>query len=104
MIFNNGRSPDDADGHFTCYTASGSSVVDYFLASSTLLHPMPSLAVGEKCAESNHCPLTLKLTLQAASNTERLPKAGPNVTANSVTVEKMRYDTSKIDTYKLAWG
>ena len=94
----NGRTPDDADGHFTCYTASGSSVVDYSLASSTLLHPMPSLAVGEKCAESDHCPLNLKLTLQAASNTETLPKAEPSLKANSVAVEKMRYDSSKIGT------
>ena len=42
----NGRTAGDADGHFTCYTAQGSSVVDYFLTSSSLLTSTASMTVG----------------------------------------------------------
>ena len=96
----NGRTTGDADGHFTCYTAQGSSVVDYFLTSSQLLTSTVSMTVGEKCVESDHCPLTLKMTLQAASCTESPSTTQPSIMPDSVNIEKIRYDASKINLYR----
>ena len=88
----NGRTADHADGQFTCRTAQGSSVVDYFLASTVLLNPMPAMVVGDKCAESDHCPLTLQMSLQAAPCSEAENRPQPSTTENTVTIEKIRFD------------
>ena len=96
----NGRTAGDADGHFTCYTAQGSSVVDYFLTSSSLLTSTASMTVGDKCVESDHCPLTLKMMLQATSCAEFPSTTQPSTISDSVNIEKIRYDASKIDLYR----
>ena len=96
----NGRTAGDADGHFTCYTARGSSVVDYFLASSPLLTSTASMTDGDKCVESDHCPLTLKMLLQATPCAESPSTTQPSIMSDSVNIEKIRYDASKIDLYR----
>ena len=97
----NGHTTGDADGHFTCHTAQGSSVVDYFLASLPLLTSAVSMTVGGKCVESDHCPLTLKMTLQAPSRIESPSTTQSSITSDSVNIEKIRYDASKIDRYRI---
>ena len=96
----NGRTADHADGQFTCRTAQGSSVVDYFLASTVLLNPMPAMVVGDKCAESDHCPLTLQMSLQAAPCNEAENRPQPSTTENTITIEKIRFDASKLQLYR----
>ena len=44
----NRSTAGDADGHFTCYMAQGSSVVDYILASLPLLTSTVSMTVSAK--------------------------------------------------------
>ena len=95
----NGRTAGDADGHLTCYTAQGSSV-DYFLTSSPLLTSTTSMTVGDKCVESDHCPLTLKMMLQATSCAELPSTTQPSTMSDAVNIEKIRYDASKIDLYR----
>ncbi len=99
----NGRTADDADGHFTCRTAQGSSVVDYFLASAALLNPMPAMVVvvvGDKCAESDHCPLTLQMSLQGDPCNETEIRPQQSTTKSTVTIETIRFDTSKLQQYR----
>ena len=61
-------APGDANGGMTCRTAQGSSDVDYFLTSAALAETVQSMAVNDQCAESDHCPLTLKMMLQAVAS------------------------------------
>ncbi len=96
----NGRTADDADGWFTCRTAQGSSVVDYLLTSAARLSPMPAMVVGDKCAESDHCPLTLQMSLQAAPCNETEIRPLMSTTESTVTIEKIRFDASKHQLYK----
>ena len=57
----NGRTLGDLMGKFTCHTHSGSSIVDYFIASSTLSTDVQSMFVNGLSLLSDHCMLTLKL-------------------------------------------
>ena len=95
----NGCAPGDTNGRMTCNTAQGSSVVDYFLTSGSLTKTVLSMAVGDKCAESDHCPLTLELMLQD-SEPEDLTADNVDKACPSVKIEKIRYDASKRDIYR----
>ncbi len=63
----NGCVPGETIGRMTCETAQGSSVMDCFLTSAPLARTVHAKAVLGKSAESDHCPLTLELMLQASA-------------------------------------
>ena len=65
----NGRTLGDLMGKFTCHTPSGSSIVDYFIASSTLSTDIQSMFVNDLSLLSDHCMLTLKLKISIDSLT-----------------------------------
>ena len=96
----NGRTQGDTAGKFTCRTAQGCSVVDYFISSTSLRDAIVSLNVGEKCAESDHCPLSLRLDLQASRSAKSAQKERTTSLDIPVTVQKIKYDASKADDYR----
>lgn len=59
----NGRTIGDLQGHFTCITPLGASVVDYFICSNTLLKDVHSMTVHALSKYSDHCPLELCIYL-----------------------------------------
>ena len=63
----NGRTLGDLTGKFTCHTPSGSSIVDYFITSSTLSTDIQSMIVIDLSLFSDHCLLTLKLKVSIES-------------------------------------
>ena len=65
MVIVNGRAKGDEMGAYTCHISKGSSVVDYFITSSSLMASVRSMIVQGRCLESDHCPLMLMLDLQA---------------------------------------
>ena len=67
----NGCTLGDLMGKFTCHTPSGCSIVDYFIASSTLSTDIQSMFVNDLSLLSDHCMLTLKLKI---SNQDRIRK------------------------------
>lgn len=89
----NGCAPGNTSGNFTCHIAKGSSVVDYFLLSSRLAGSVSAMSVDEKCAESDHCPLTLMMSLQEQTSVNADKYASPS----PVDVQKFKYDASKLD-------
>ncbi len=95
----NGCAPGETHGRMTCNTAQGSSGVDCFLTSAPLARTAHAMAVLDKCAESDHCPLTLKLMLQASA-----PRAsqidGYSEAPSTVTIDKIKYEESKRDAYR----
>ena len=97
----NGRTPGDTDGRFTCHTAQGSSVVDYFLTSSHMTSAVSCMVVNQKMAESDHCSVTMQLSLQASSLRAAEQKPVQDE-ASPVTVEKIAYKVAKIDQYREA--
>ena len=77
-------------------------MVDYFLASAQLLHAATALSVEQLPPESDHCPLTPSLDLQAqnsadSEHTSQVPSAGSNVN-----LRQTRYKADKVDTYRKA--
>ena len=60
-----------------------------------------SMTVNEKLVESDHCSVTIQLTLQAAPQKLAEQKSRSDE-APSVTVEKINYSSSKIDIYREA--
>ncbi len=64
-----GCAPGEPNGRTTRKTAQGSNIVDYFLTSLSApeARTVHAMAVHDKCAESDHCPLTLDMMLQAAA-------------------------------------
>ena len=65
----NGRTLGDLMGKFTCHTPSGSSIVDYFIASTTLSTDIQSMFVNDLSLLSDHCMVTLKLKISNDSLT-----------------------------------
>ncbi len=57
------------------------------------------MAVLDKCAESDHCSLTLEMMLQASA-----PKAsqinGHSKAPSTVTIDQIKFDESKRDAYR----
>ena len=58
----NGRTLGDAMGNLTCHKRYGSSLVDYFVATSWVRDHVDSLQIKEFTSYSDHCPLILNLT------------------------------------------
>ena len=58
------------------------------------------MTVGDKCVESDHCPLTLKMLLQATPCAKLPSTTQPSIMSDSVNIEKIRYDACKIDLYR----
>ena len=63
----NGRSLGDLTCKSTCHTPSGSSIVDYFITSSTMSTDIQSMIVNNLSLFSDHCMLTLKLKVSIKS-------------------------------------
>ena len=61
LLILNGRTIGDSAGNYTCYKWNGNSVVDYFIASTSFLHRVKSLSVGEHTLFSDHNPVLLSL-------------------------------------------
>ena len=62
----NGRFQPDAIGELTCYTANGSSCVDYAITSNNIAaSAVTSFSVGNLEDISDHCPVTLTLELES---------------------------------------
>ncbi len=57
----NGCALGETNGRMTCNTAQGPSVVDHILMSAPLARAVHAIALLDKCAESDHCPLTLDM-------------------------------------------
>ena len=50
----NGRTPENSSGCFTCHTSTGKNVVDYFLASTQLMHAATAFSVEQLPPEPDH--------------------------------------------------
>ena len=102
MVIVNGRVKGDEMGAFTCHISQGSSVVDYFIASSSLMAAVVSMTVETRRLESDHCPLTLMMQLQA----EKMQCAADSSEAHrrepDVHLEKIKYKADKVDSYREA--
>jgi len=61
LLILNGRTIGDSAGKYTCFKWNGNSVVDYFIASTSFLHRVKSLSVGEHTLFSDHNPVLLSL-------------------------------------------
>ena len=96
----NGRVHGDFDGKYTCHIDKGSSVVDYFVTSSIATAAVESMSVLGKQAESNHCPLTLKLALQAVPAADSAIKKDCHSSATEVHVQKIKYNLAKVEQYR----
>ena len=58
----NGRMNDDMEGHLTCFTGNGSSLVDYTLASTKLFTLFQSFEIGD-IDEYTHLPQIFSMVL-----------------------------------------
>lgn len=105
----NGRNIKDQLGEITCIANNGSSIVDYFIASSNLFQYITEFEVGKR-SESVHFPLHCKLTFQLNSFSET--EGSPNPDNNTINqhlsheaLEKYRWDENKknmfLDEFKL---
>ena len=97
LLILNGRVDGDASGQLTCHTHNGSSLVDYFIASPSVLASQPHLHVEPLPPDSDHCPLHLMIplshTMTHYSQTEL-----PNTQLR--TMPKSRYQPTKIETFR----
>lgn len=59
----NGRTFGDLRGKFTCHTPRGSSVVDYFISSTSLSNEILSMNISDLNLFSDHCLINLKLKI-----------------------------------------
>ena len=57
------RKSEDLIGQFTCHTPRGSSTVDYFKASRTLLNCIHSMRGHDLSIFSHHCMISTKIKL-----------------------------------------
>ena len=98
----NRRRPGNRSGCFTCQTSKGRSVVDYYLASTQLMHAAASLSVEQLPPESDHCPLTLTIHLQAqnTADPERIPQV--QGAGSDVNPQQIRYNVNQVDKYREA--
>ena len=63
LLIANGRTLGDAFGNFTCYKWNGQSTVDYFICSDQIQNSLMSLVVQPLTSFSDHCPISLTVTL-----------------------------------------
>ena len=69
----NGRTLGDFRGNYTCITPRGSSVVDYFAASSTIYHTLSRMEVLPFTIFSDHRPLRITVSNDILEITPSLP-------------------------------
>ena len=96
----NGRAPGNRSGSFTCHTSKGKSVVEYFLASTQLMHAAAFLSVQQLPPEPDHCPLTLSLHLQAQNIAESEQTPQVHGAGSDVDLQQIRYNVNKVNKYK----
>ena len=77
LLILNGRVKGDATGAFTFQTTTGSSVVDYFIASPGLFNHDLVLCVQESMPESDHRPLNLTITVGCNPTAQMASHASP---------------------------
>ena len=77
-------------------------MIDYVLASTQLMHAAASLSVAQLPPESDHCPLTLSLHLQAQNAAD--PEHTPQVqgAGSDVNLQQIRYNVNKVDKHREA--
>ena len=63
----NGRLTGDFDGKYTSYQTNGATTVDYAIASEDLLKTILGFQVHPLTTYSDHCPISLKLTVSPYS-------------------------------------
>jgi len=101
MVIVNGRAKGDEMGAYTCHISKGSSVVDYFITSSSLMASVRSMIVQERCLESDHCPLMLMLDLQA-ENLACVQATDAQDEMAQVKIKKINYRPEKVESYREA--
>ena len=95
LLILNGRVVGDEQGCLTCHTPNGASLVDYFIASPSLLSLTPSLHVQGRQPDSDHCPLLLQIPRLHQAPTP----PGPCSDRKPV---KLSYKADKVETYRCA--
>ena len=98
LLILNGRVEGDVSGQLTCHTHNGSSLVDYFIASPSILALQPHLHVEPLPPDSDHCPLRLSLGL-SQSLTHRT-RTQPS--SRLRTLPKAKYQPARIDAFRSA--
>ena len=63
----NGRIGSDTKCDFTCHTARGQSVVDYFIVDGLLLRNISVFSVNKLTPLSDHCSISINLRLDACA-------------------------------------
>ena len=58
----NGRHEGDSNGELTCFTTNGSSVLDYVVASSEIMHIIEDFSINPLTLCSDHCPIMFSLS------------------------------------------
>ena len=99
----NGRFGQDSGvGSFTCSNANGSSVVDYAVASTSLLPDVTNFRVDvqDKCLSDIHCSLSLSLSIQGDDLCHKEPfESEQSMNATSNTVIFTRWEQLLSETY-----
>ena len=70
----NGRTLGDLEGHYTCHSPQGSSVVDYFLCTQQWLRYVLGMKVLNLTQYSDHCPMELSVELPIGHTHTCTPK------------------------------
>ena len=63
----NGRIGSNPKCDFTCHTARGQSVVDYFIVDGLLLRNISVFSVNKLTPLSDHCSISINLRLEACA-------------------------------------
>ena len=92
----NGRTRGDMEGHLTCFTSNGSSLVDYTLMSSHLFPIAAYFTIGEY-DDFTHLPQIMNIYSNFTDNTERSPNIKESLKNNKTqTVYKWTADSLNI--------
>ena len=95
LLILNGRVEGDALGQCTCHTHMGSSLVDYFVCTPSMLALQPHLEVDQLPPDSDHCPLFL--TLPTSPTTAH----SSNAPLNSLRkLPRLRYRSNRVDAFR----
>ena len=95
FVILNGLCRGDEEGNFTYITTSGSSVIDYFIISDSLMHLNMQLKVAEEML-SQHLPVELVIRNDKAPETEE------QILIPEQEVSKIKWDSQKKDQFKEA--
>ena len=97
-----GRVRGDEAGLYTRpqKNGPGGSVVDYFLATSSLMASVSSLIINEEPGLSDHCSLRLGLTLQAQNCETPAQPLRLEEQDSEVKVQKIKFRANRVDIYR----